>query len=87
MNQIKTDNYTRISKQAARARHNAGQACYAIPCKLHPENMWQPPVPVPVYEPQGATFNEWLNAFEYYNCDAERGRYAAFYVMAGGNPA
>ena len=86
MNQIKIDNYTRISKQAARARHNAGQPCYAIPCKLHPENMWQRPAPVPVYEPQGATFDEWLNAFEYYNCDAERGRYTAFYVM-GCDPA
>lgn len=80
MNQIMIDGFTRITKQTARKRHNAGLASYMLPCKMNPSNVWMKPVPVPVYTPQGATFSEIVNAFEYYNCNAETGRYTAFYI-------
>lgn len=83
MNQISIAGYERISKQAARARHNSGLACYALPCKTRLCNMWTPPAAVPVYTPQGVAFTEWLNEYEYYNCNSELGRYAAFYKREG----
>lgn len=33
----------------------------------------------------GIQFNNVVNEFEYYNCDSERGRYAAFYCKVSNN--
>ena len=83
MNPVNIGGYERITKHAARKRHNAGLACYALPCKLNPANIWQSPAAIPVYTPQGRTFAEWLNEYEYYNCTNETGRYTAFYKREG----
>ncbi len=76
MNHVTIDGFTRITKHAARKRHNEGLASYMLPCNMNPSNIWMKPV----YTPQGATFAEIVNAFEYYNCNTETGRYAAFYI-------
>ncbi|GHV47066.1 hypothetical protein FACS189499_03850 [Clostridia bacterium] len=80
MTRVEIGGYIRITKAAARVRHNNGTACYCLPCKIRPGNMWIPFAAVPVYEPQGKTFTEFVNEYEYYNCSNYVGRYAAFYV-------
>lgn len=78
---IETANYRRISKTAARKMYDQGQPFYMIPVKLHPESPCGLLYAVTDFsEP----FEKLLNAFCYYNCDNERGKYPAFYVQSGG---
>lgn len=80
MKKIITNNYVRISKKQAAARYKTDQNIYLLPCKMHPENLWQNPM---LFNRKGSehnTFDQIVNSFEYYNCDYERGYYAAFYI-------
>lgn len=79
MRQIKTANYIRVDKTAARRLYKTGQEnrLYFCPVNLNPESPWgllwnAPNNDIP--------FDQLVTEYEYYNCDAERGRYPAFYV-------
>lgn len=80
MRHIETKHYTRISKTAARDLYAAGDDVYFCPVNLNPESpwglMWNPPN-------NDIPFEKLVNEYEWYNCDNERGRYAAFYIMRG----
>ncbi|MBQ8707995.1 MAG: hypothetical protein IJ523_07905 [Succinivibrionaceae bacterium] len=93
MNKISMGGYERISKRAAENRYNAGNVVYIIACNLRPDNMYSPAVPCQkerYTEIGGDGFNTIVarnrefetvcNAFQYYNCCSETGRYPAFYV-------
>ena len=80
MNQINIDGYIRITKYKAIKRFNEGKATYMLPYKIRPGNMWIQPIPVPGGDAYNA-FTDIVNAFEYYNCNNETGRYASFYKM------
>jgi hypothetical protein len=81
MRQIAIDDYRRISKHAARRRHDNCQPSYIVPVNFRPDNMFMPAVAVPVADPYWTDFDEFVNTFERANCQfAETGRYAAFYV-------
>ena len=81
MNAISMGGYTRISKQAARKRYNASKPIYICSCKYRPNNMWQPAIEIAKLH-DGDTFDSYVNRYEFYNCDYERGYYAAFYTKA-----
>ena len=83
MRQITTANYVRISKKTARALYKMGRQnhLFFCPVNLNPENprglMWNAPN-------NDIPFDQLVSEYEYYNCNNETGRYAAFYVPRGG---
>lgn len=69
--------FKRVNKQVARRLFNENKEFWITAVCMLPQHG------IMVSK---AVFTEWddfdkmVNAFEYYNCDNERGRYAAFYV-------
>lgn len=82
MNKYESSTMVRISKATAKKLYNAGFNIYLAPCKYRPENcVFTSAVGCSIYTGEdGETFEKLCNAFAYYNCDSERGRYIAFYV-------
>lgn len=89
MNAVETDNYCRITKAQAKKLYEAGGKVYILSCKLHPENVYERPVLLglqtcdketgEVVADNRISFKAAVRTYEVYNCDSERGRYAAFY--------
>lgn len=68
----------RINKTAARKAYNKGVMIFMQSCNMPLESMWQSACPI---TPDGTTsFDSVVNAFQYYNCDSERGRYPHYYI-------
>lgn len=85
--------YTRITRKEARKRYNAGEVARLCAVKLSPVNMWGcfadccrealSPIAEDGFNTVVARSREFdtvVNAFTFYNCNAETGRYPAFYV-------
>ena len=74
--------YERIDKRKARKMYNAGQEVGIIPCKCNPASIWFNGFTMINDPSQEETrdFDSYVNEFEYFNCNAEMGRYAAFYL-------
>jgi len=78
MLKVKANKYKRISKGEARRLYNEGIAVYILPCKVYPDDNhpWIKP-----FKMDFRTFDEFVNEYEYYNCNiAEIGYYAAYYI-------
>jgi len=76
--------YTRISKNEARKRFDAGKDFALCPVKLRPGFPWAPHMTVRSgeHKANGRTFEQLLNEFCYYNANCnETGLYAAFYLV------
>lgn len=70
--------YERISKRDARKYYNRGRRVYCLACNLNP---LAPFVHMcDMQYPSRADFDTVVNAYEWWNCNNECGRYAAFYV-------
>lgn len=86
MNKIEIGGYSRISKAKAEKLYNDYQTIYLCPVKMSPVNMWtgamqaRKDCTVNGYTDREETFNQLYNAFSYYNCNNETGKYIAFYV-------
>ena len=96
MTRLVFNGYKRISKKAAEKLYNAGEIVRICPIKISPVNVWglfadcQKERFTPV---SGGGFNATVarnrefetvvNAFTFYNCNAETGKYPAFYVKEG----
>lgn len=93
MNKISVGGFTRITRKEARKRYNAGEVIRMCAVKLSPVNMWGcfadccrealSPVAGDGFNTVVARsweFDTVVNAFTFYNCNAETGRYPAFYV-------
>ena len=78
MKQISTNGYRRITKHAAERLYNAGLPVLYCPVKMRPGGMWG--IGCVITKDEGRTFEQVLNAFEYYNCNNETGKYTAFYI-------
>lgn len=66
----------------ARRLYNEGKTVYMHGCMMRFDNMWQKPCPMEKEREawQGETFDTRVNAYTYYNCDNERGKYPCFFV-------
>lgn len=53
---------------------------FLCPCNLKPGKPWNPESLIKI--DFGVSFNQVTNSFEYYNCNALAGYYAAFYIEA-----
>jgi|LSQX01.3.fsa_nt_gb hypothetical protein len=79
MRNISANGYKRITKRAAARLYERGQPVLFCPVNLIPGGAWGNGCIVT--KEGGETFEQVLNAFEYYNCcNNETGYYAAFYV-------
>ena len=79
--------YVRIRKDAARRLFDTEDCVHVfmMPCNFRPENAWygRGACLHSLASRDGSTFDETVNAFEYYQCvDSETGRYAAFYLWS-----
>lgn len=66
----------RINKRKARKLFDNGEMIRMCACKMRPECGFI----IDKYLIPGRTFDQFVNAYEYYNCMSETGRYAAYYV-------
>lgn len=93
MNAININGFKRISKKAAEKLYNAGEVVRMCPVKISPVNLWGfftdcqkerfTPVAGDGFDTTVARnrdFETVVNAFAFYNCNAETGKYPAFYV-------
>lgn len=79
MRKIETAHYTRIGKAEARKRYERGEDVFFCPVNSNPDSPWG----VVWCPPLGEDFRHLCEKFRYYNCDAERGYYPAFYIERG----
>ena len=80
MIQIKAAGMTRISKRHAARLYNQGKTVYLLPCKLHPASPWACPAGVQRRPGSNRTLEDFSARYSHYNCNAETGRYPAYYV-------
>ena len=78
MRNIAANGYKRITKRTAIKLYEMGQPVLFCPVKLIPGGVWGSGCIVTKEE--GRTFEQVLNAFEYYNCSNSTGCYTAFYI-------
>lgn len=83
-------NYNRINKPTARRMFNKGYCVQLLPCKVN-ENILQIPednlgwlkpteISLSTSNHEANHFDRTVNEYEYYNCNAELGYYAHYYV-------
>ena len=92
MNKIQINGYTRITKKEAARRYNAGEVIRLTACKLSPVSPWG--CYSDAKKDHNATvsgdgfnsilarnreFETVVNAFTYYNCTNETGKYPAYW--------
>ena len=70
----------KIRKDTARKLFNDGKELIIIPCKCAPGGMWLTGFRICKNNLENADFDRLINEFEYYNCNAELGRYTSFYI-------
>lgn len=81
MNTYNFNGFNRINKKQARNAFNAGLTVYVQASNLAIDSRLMTPYVVNHHNIDDTeTFDTMVNAFEYYNCDNERGRYATFYT-------
>lgn len=66
--------FNRVTKDKAKTFFENGKNIYILPCNVNPNNMWIKPVCIE------GPFDEFVNAYTYYNCNKETGEYVSFYV-------
>lgn len=82
MNKYNFTTLERVDRRKAAALYGLGFDILFIPCKLNPENnfynlgIWENLFLSGQYE----SFEKLYNAFRFYNCTNETGKYIAFYV-------
>lgn len=69
--------YKKVDKRVARKEFDAGGVVYLAPCKANPRADWVGLISI--YK-ESASFDTAINEFEYYNCNTEMGKRAAYYV-------
>lgn len=79
--------YKKVNKPTARKLYNNGITVYLLPCKvsevaLTSKNSWVSPVEISLLTCAHSAnkFDRTVNEYEYYNCNAELGYYASYYV-------
>ena len=75
---IEDKSVKQVNKTVAKCLYDKGETVYLNACNMRLDNMWTSPIPL--NNKAGEKFNTMVNAYEYYNCDNERGLYANFFV-------
>ena len=82
--------FKKVNKPTARKLYREGREIYLLPCKvneqaLEDKNFWIKPVCISLAtsEETENKFDRSVNAYEYYNCCAELGYYAHYFVKEG----
>lgn len=70
--------YLKIDKRQARRLWAEHQSFIIVGCNLQPRFGIEMR---PSWQKEFNSFDHMINNFTYYNCDAERGRYPAFYLL------
>lgn len=72
----------RINKTTARKMWNEGHNFIIVPCKCSPAGIGALYTETDLSEDYSTRrpFDTFVNEFEFYNCNNETGRYAAFYT-------
>lgn len=70
----------RVDKRKAEKYFLAGATILVLSCNMRFDNFWQHPCPLQKDKTHAINFEYWVDEFEFYNCDSERGYYAKFYV-------
>lgn len=80
---VNTDglNLVRVNKAKARSVYNENKKVYLLPCKVRPTNFFMT-VKTSFIQLENAhmSFDEKVNAFEYYNCCENLGRYCSYFI-------
>lgn len=73
------EKFRRVNKREARNLASKNIAIGVCACNMNPFSMWCTCI---WFNPadDDMTFDQFVNWFEYYNCSAETGYYAAYYV-------
>ena len=74
-------NLVRVNKAKARSVYNENKKVYLLPCKVRPTNFFMN-VKTSFIQLENAhmSFDEKVNAFEYYNCCENLGRYCSYFI-------
>jgi hypothetical protein len=71
--------WNRVPKSVAQKAFEKGQSVILCPVEMNPASPWGVSALVDK-ETAESDFERVVNAFEYYNCHAESGRYVKFFV-------
>lgn len=88
---VNTDglNLVRVNKAKARNIYNKNKKVYLLPCKVRPTNFFMTVKTSFIqlenahknsYEHFLMSFDEKVNAFEYYNCCESLGKYCSYFI-------
>lgn len=75
--------YKRVDKRVARRLYNEEETIYLVPCNCNVHSMFTCEINVmnsDIYIDGEYSFDRIVNAFEWYNCDSERGAYTMFFI-------
>lgn len=87
-NRTLTDNkgisWTRVNKRRAETLYNAGHTITITPVNMTLNHVWCTYIRIghKLRFNSGEPFDLLVNAFAYYNCNNEAGRYPAYYVRS-----
>lgn len=78
------ENYKRVTKPIARKMFREGCSIMLLPCNSYIDfnNPWVKPVTINIKDckHEANKFDRTVNEYEYYNCNAELGYYAHYFV-------
>lgn len=79
------ENYKRVNKSTARKMYNKGCNILLLPCNVNDSAVqgthpWIKAVSISSCTEDMNKFDRTVNEFEYYNCNAELGYYAHYFV-------
>lgn len=74
--------YKRVNKATARKMYNHGCSILLLPCKVRFENEWIKPYSMSLMtnEEKSNRFDRAVRTYEHFNCNAELGYYAHYFV-------
>lgn len=75
---VRDEFFQQINKTKAEKFFNEGREIFLLPCRANPHSIWVEMSPLS--KKDGDNFKSLVNAFEYYNCDGQIGRYAVCFV-------
>ena len=70
--------YERVDKRRARRLYNEGIELYMVPCNCSVHSMFT--IRMGEYWDRDYPFDIVVNEFEWYNCNAETGKYTMFFI-------